>query len=131
MAADAEATLVEWLTNTAFPGTRVVTEVPADIEAAMPFIRVARIGGNDDHVPVFDNPTVDFDCYAASRIEARDMCHEVRDEVRYTLPGATVGDVFISRVRTMTGPRQTPPFDNPTVRRFTYSAQLRVRDLTA
>lgn len=125
----AESALVEWLTS-AFPAARVVTETPADLVANLPCIRVTRFGGVDEYIWTFDNPTMDFDCYAASRAAARDLAYQVRASLRRDLPGRIVGGVFVLSCRTFSGPVWTP-YDNTTngLRRFTYSAELRLQEM--
>lgn len=122
--AEAELVLVAGL-KTAFPGKRIATETPADLATVLPCIVVTRFGGTEDSVYVFDNPSVDFDCYAATRAEARTLAHQVRTWVRRDLPGQTVGGAFVLRTQTITGPIWTP-YDNTNVRRFTYAAQIRL-----
>lgn len=131
--AEAEAVLVAWL-KTAFPSARVVTETPANlgdlVASGTNVIAVSRFGGADDEIRVFDNPVMDFDCYAPTRAAARTLAHEVRASIRADLPGETVAGAFIERARTISGPLWTP-YDNTTLRRFTYSAQIRLRSLEA
>lgn len=127
--ADAELVLVAWL-HDAFPDARVVTETPANLQDVLPCIRVTRFGGADEEVSTFDNPTLDFDCYAATRADARSLAYAVRSSIRNDLPGQTRAGAFASRSRTLAGPVFTP-YDDTTLRRFTYSAQIRLHSLEA
>lgn len=120
----AETVLVEWL-RTAFPSVRVVTETPANLADVLPVIQVTRFGGADEYIPAFDNPSMDFDVYAATRDAARGLAHDVRDSLRGDLPGATVLGVSVVRVRSISGPAWTF-YNNTSMRRFTYSANLRL-----
>lgn len=122
--AEAELVLVTGL-KAAFPSARIATETPADLNDVLPCIVVTRFGGTEDEFYTFDNPSMDFDCYAATRAAARTLAHQVRTWVRRDLPGQTVGGAFISRTQTVTGPIWTP-YDNTTLRRFTYAAQIRL-----
>ena len=127
--AEAEAVLVAWLRD-AFPGARVVTETPANLADVLPCIRVSRFGGVDEEVSTFDNPSLDFDCFGATRAEARSLAYAVRSSIRNDLPGQTRAGGFASRTRTLAGPVFTP-YDNTSLRRFTYSAQIRLHSLEA
>jgi hypothetical protein len=127
VAAIAESVLVTWLKH-AFPTARVVTETPHNLADVLPCIQVSRFGGADEYVSSFDNPSMDFDCYSASRIEARQLAYDVRSSLRDDLPGEVVDGASIVRVRTISGPTWTP-YNNTNLRRFTYSAQIRLRSL--
>lgn len=112
----------------AFPTTRIATETPANLADVLPCIVVNRISGSEDAVWTFDNANVDFDCYAADRIEARTLAESVRTWVRRDLPGQTFAGAFIARTRTIMAPVWTP-YDNTDVRRFTYAASIRLHAL--
>lgn len=127
--AEAESVLVAWLEGV-FPAARICTETPADLADVVPCIQVSRFGGSDDEVPTFDNASMDFDCYAATRAAARTLAYDVRSSLRNDLPGQTVGGAFVGRVRSISGPSWTP-YDNTKLRRFTYSAQIRLHSLEA
>lgn len=107
---------------------RIVTELPGTLPAEI--VRVTQFGGMDDRqFSVYDEPMLDFDCFAATRQAARALAYEVRDYVRDVLPGTTVGgNAFIIWARTVSAPRWTP-YDNTNVRRFTYTAQLRIHSI--
>lgn len=127
--AEAELVLVAWL-RAAFPNARVATETPANLADVLPCIAVSRFGGADEEIPTFDNPMMDFDCYAATRGEARTLAYAVRSSLRNDLPGQMVAGAFASRVRTVSGPVWTP-YDNSALRRFTYSARIRLHSQEA
>lgn len=122
--AEAEALLVAWL-DTEFGSARVATETPSNLADVLPCIVVSRFGGLEDEVYTFDNASLDFDCYAATRAAARTLAHQVRTALRRDLPGETLGPAFVHRVQTIAPPIWTP-YDNTAVRRFTYSAQIRL-----
>lgn len=116
-----------------FTGKRVCTETPDDLADVLPCIRITRFAGGADEVYTFDNPSIDFDCYAATRAAAQTLAYEVRTWVRNTLPGTTIGDdttgrAFVARSQDILGPHWTP-YDNTSLRRFTYSAALRLHAL--
>lgn len=125
----AETVLVTWL-KAEFPDVRIVTETPANLADVLPCIAVSRFGGIEDVFSTFDNPSMDFDCYAAARDEARTLAYAVRSSIRDDLPGQTVAGVSASRTRSLAAPVATP-YDNTTLRRFTYSAQIRLHTLEA
>lgn len=108
-----------------FTGTRVATETPGNLADVLPCIVISRFGGVEDEVYTFDNPNVDFECYAATRAAARTLAHQVRTWVRKELPGTSISGAAVSRTRTISGPAWTP-YDNTGVRRFTYSATIRL-----
>lgn len=130
--AEAEAVLAAALRVPFAAPRRVVTELPADI-AGVEVIRITKISGTDDgQFSVFEDAILDFDCFAPTRGDARTLAYGVRDWLRNTLPGMTVstedGDAFIERVRSVNGPTWLP-YDNTAVRRFIYTAQIRIRSL--
>lgn len=125
----AETVFLTWL-RSAFPGVRVVTETPSNLSDVLPVIAVSRFGGTDEEFSSFDNPSMDFDCYAANREAARSLAYAVRDSIRNDLPGQTVAGAFVSRTRSVAAPVFTP-YDNTTLRRFTYSATARLHSLEA
>lgn len=124
--AEAEVVLVTALSSGL--SARVVTELPATLPAEI--VRVTQFGGTDDReFSIYEEPILDFDCFAATRQAARTLAYSVRHYVREVMPGTTVGtDAFIVWARTVSGPRWTP-YDNTDVRRFTYTAQLRIHSL--
>lgn len=130
--AEAEAVLVAWAKAT-FPQDRTVTETPPNlgdlVAAGTNVIQVTCIGGNGEEVSTFTNPRVDFDIYAPNRIAARSLAYEVRRQFRDS-PGQTFAGGFISRVSNDTEPTWTP-YDNTNLRRFTYSAQIRLHSVEA
>lgn len=116
-----------------FTGKRICTETPNDLAAVVPAIRITRFSGISDEIYTFDNPQVDFDCYAATRAAAQTLAYDVRAWVRQTLPGSIIGDdttgrAFVARSQDIQGPVWTP-YDNTSLRRFTYSAALRLHAL--
>lgn len=120
---EAEAALVA-AAKTKFSSARVATETPSDL-TSLPVIVIQRFGGLEDEVYTFDNPNVDFEVYAATRAAARTLAYEVRTWVRKELPGTIISGAAVSRTRTISGPVWTP-YDNTNVRRFTYSAAIRL-----
>jgi hypothetical protein len=124
--AEAEAVLVDALD--AALTARICTELPATLPAEV--VRVTRISGTDDgQFSVYEDAIVDFDCFAATRAGARTLAYSVRDFLRNTLPGQMVGtDAFVISVRSVNGPAWVP-YDNTDVRRFVYTAQVRIHSI--
>jgi hypothetical protein len=125
--AEAEAVLQDALAAH-FTTAYVCTETPSDLADHLPCIRVTRFGGAADSIYTFDNAQVDFDCYAASRAAARTLAHDVRTYLHATLEGSKAGGAFIAKVQDIQGPTWTP-YDNTSLRRFTYSAEIRLHSL--
>lgn len=125
--AEAEAVLVTAL-EAQFTTKRICTELPATLSGDT--VRVTRISGTDDgQFSVYEDATVDFDCFSATRAGARTLAYSVRDFLRNTLPGTKVGsNAFVVRVRSVNGPAWLP-YDNTAVRRFIYTAQVRIHSI--
>lgn len=125
--AEAELVLVDAL-EAGGPTARYCTELPATLSG--PTVRVTRISGTDDgQFSVYEDAVVDFDCFAPTRAAARSLAHEVRDFLRNGLPGETVDTgAFVLAVRSVNGPAWLP-YDNTAVRRFIYTAQVRIHSI--
>lgn len=125
--AEAEAVLVAALAASG-PTARYVTELPATLSGDT--VRVTRISGTDSgQFSVFEDAIVDFDCFSATRAGARTLAYAVRDFLRNTLPGETVDThAFVVAVRSVNGPAWVP-YDNVAVRRFVYTAQVRIHSI--
>ena len=106
------------------PAARWVTELPSNLADAVPLVRVAVIGGNGEDFAAFTNPRIDFDCFDTPREDARDLAYRVRAWVR-SLPGQMAGGAFVLRVQNDNEPNWVP-YDNTNLRRFVYTAQLRL-----
>jgi hypothetical protein len=111
-----------------FTTAYVCMEAPSDLGDKLPVIRITRFGGTADQIYTFDNAEVDFDCYAATRSAARTLAYDVRTYLHATLAGSKAGTAFVARVQDIQGPTWTP-YDNTSVRRFTYSAAIRLHSL--
>lgn len=98
---DAELLIVAFLKAT-FPDARVCTELPADLATQLPVIRVERIGGGDTGRSI-DTPSLDVDCFAATRTAANTLGGQVRTAftktaIGYTALGATIAAAAVSTV---------------------------------
>ncbi|MFI9204037.1 hypothetical protein [Streptomyces sp. NPDC053048] len=121
---DAEAALVAWLTP--HLGVRVCTETPADLDHAVPLLRLQRIGGGDDGFRL-DLAVVDIDAFAATRAEAAGLAARTRGALLGKLPGAiapTAAAAFTA-ASTVSAPAWRP-WENPAVTRIgaTYAIRL-------
>lgn len=124
--AEAEAVLVAAL-ETGGPAARYCTELPGTLPAKV--VRITRISGTDDQFSVYEDAIVDFECFASTRQAARTLAYDVRDYLRNTLPGETVDThAFVVAVRSVNGPVWVP-YDNTNVRRFIYTAQIRIHSI--
>lgn len=98
------------------------TEVPADLQDRLDFVRVGRIGGPDNGLTDF--PIVDVDFFGATRDSAVAGAEAVRD----LLTGSYhfVNGVLIDTASTPVGPRELP-WLGMGVRRFTGTYHLETR----
>lgn len=105
-----------------FPDVLAVTIVPAKAETRLPIIMVNRIGGTDT-VPSIDNPLVDVECLAGTRVAAKDFAAEVRAATRYLLPGFAWSGASVKDVVSPVGPSERP-YGNPAIFRFGMTHQV-------
>lgn len=104
---------------------RVVTELPAHVEDALPVVRVAGAGGPDDRLTARER--IDVECFAATRADARDLAERARIAMHAT-SHTVVGGWLIDRVSTEAGPFWAD-YANDAVRRYvaTYLVESRIR----
>ncbi|WP_097964599.1 hypothetical protein [Streptomyces sp. or20] len=118
--ADIESVLAPWLEQTT--GVFSAAETPADLENALPMIRVERGGGPDGRFSF--HPRVYVDVFAATADEARTLSTSVRDALVF-LRGPVNGAV-IREVRCDAGPSRQPWANEAIHRRgATYTVSLR------
>ncbi|MFD7705715.1 hypothetical protein [Streptomyces sp. NPDC059786] len=111
---DVEAELVAWLK--AQLAVRVLTDLPADLNAVLPVVQVQRIGGSDDGFRL-DRALVDVDVYAATRPAASDLMALTRTRLLAGLRGTTTNAAVFSAARTITAPAWRD-YENTSLRRF-------------
>lgn len=129
-----EKVTLAWLTDR-YPGVRVSTERPADLEAAVPYVQVVGIGGSD--VPRawggsrlgITVPRVDVDGFASTRSAARDLVQQIYDDFFDELPGQVLEGATVLEVLSFMAPAWTPD-ENNSIRRFTCSVSLRLKNRT-
>jgi hypothetical protein len=122
---DVEQLLIPWLSSTL--SARALTDVPADLLAALPVIRVARIGGaDDDNNPRFDAATVTVDWFGADRTAASDLAQAGHHALRVLLPRMTFNGVTVTFVQTISAPSWRP-WDDTDVRRYGATYRLFIK----
>lgn len=121
---DIEAALTGWL-RAALDGPRVVTELPATLQTDLPLVQVERLAGRGRDL-IIDEPTVDVECFAATRADARALAYECQRLLRHVLPGQPITGGLARRVQELSGPAWRP-YPNLAVRRFGLSVQITVR----
>jgi len=103
---------------------RVSTELPANLEAVVPLVRVFRIGGPDDGY-VLDYPTMAVHAFATSQAAADALCRQAGTAFRNARGVITAGGV-ITRVRKLSGPSWAQ-VDNQQLRHAVSLFQLRIK----
>ena len=120
MLLDPELAVRTWLQAQLGPGVRCVTETPAKLAEACPLVSVEALGG-DDPAPVVDRAVLDITAYVAGKDEARGAARalalQVKDLLRFHLPGSAVTGGAVSKVEIASGV-MWQPYDNTTLRRF-------------
>lgn len=101
-----------------------VTELPANLTAAVPVAVVRRIAGGDEQLTL-DQAIVDVDVYAADRAAARLLSDQIRSDFRLHLTGYISGGGVVAKVETINGPFWVP-YDNTNVRRYTAGYRVTV-----
>lgn len=116
---DVEVALLDGLADLA--GTGTVT--PPTLDTALPFVRVQRAGGSDDHF--YDQATVHVDAFATTRTDARVLAETIRQRL-LTWP-VVLGGVVFDRATTLTAPAEVPWSTVQKLHRYTASYRLTVR----
>ncbi|GAA2108207.1 hypothetical protein [Streptomyces synnematoformans] len=118
---DVEVELVALL-GAALTGTRLCTELPADLLDVLPVLQVQRVPGGGDDGFRLDRALVDADAYAATRAGASQLARTAR-AVLLGLPGTTTTAAVFGRVRTVAAPAWRP-YENPGLRRMGTTYEL-------
>lgn len=122
--ADVELLLTGWLRDRLGAlAERVLTDLPADLEAHLPTVALARTGGGADRFR--DLPVVDVDVYAATRQQAVELANLINDLMLHQLPGAAGSGATVQTVAVQVGPRRLP-YDNPVMTRYSQTVRLAV-----
>lgn len=123
--ADAEALFISALSGVDGV-SRTVTRLPAAerLTAALPLVRVHRVGGADDRLT--DTARVDLETFAADYDTASALARTVHTAA-LALGNTVVDGVLVDTVETVSAPMWVD-YENPNVQRFvaTYEAAVRV-----
>ncbi|MEU0783546.1 hypothetical protein ABZ341_18470 [Streptomyces sp. NPDC006173] len=111
------------LLSAALDGVLIASSLPegAALTAALPVVRVLRIGGVGDvrgwNGPALrDNPRFSVDCYAAEEEAAMQLARRVCAEWEL-LPGQATADGIVTGISQETGPQDRPEDPNADVAR--------------
>jgi len=120
---DIEQVLCDHLADLANTGTRT----PADLQQQLEFIRVRRVGGNDDQVT--DRARLDVEVFAATRAAGEALTEQVRQRLSCRGPLSVLSggrEVVVDRTQLLAGPVEVP-WPDPNVRMFTAAYQTEAR----
>lgn len=115
---DMEAALIELVSDLATADV----ETPASLDDVLPFIRITRIGGNDDFFT--DAGRMDVDAFAKQRSDASRLARLIRQ--RFGRGPHVLSNCVIDAVTTDVAPNQVP-WGNPNIRLFTASYRITAR----
>jgi hypothetical protein len=115
-----EPLLISWLT-TKYPSVVASVEDPEDLDTLVTsntyFARVLRTGGGSGFT--LDEPRVDIEVYALTKLAAATLAGQIRDSLMYTLQTYTVGTTSFGRPKVDVEPMWRP-YDDINV--FCYGA---------
>lgn len=93
---------------------------------SMPLVHISCFGGgHDGHI--LESPAVDIDSYGVSAATARTLSGLVHRHVLVDMPGYYDGQTVVTRVKTITSPRERP-YDNESVCRWGASYRFVIKD---
>ncbi len=95
---------------------RVVTDLPANMEAVLPVIQVTRIGGSTRYAALLDRPRMDIDVYASTRLAAATAARKIQSKMP-TVRGITASGGVMTEVAEELGVSWRPD-RNENVRRM-------------
>lgn len=104
-------------------GTRTVTKLPSNLEAALPVIRVSRGPGSDDKIT--DSPLLDVEVFAADDDAMWTLAEDAR-EAMHALAGKSVSGALVDSVTTATAPVYVD-YGNSAIQRAVASYRLALR----
>ncbi|WP_327335849.1 hypothetical protein OG384_04245 [Streptomyces sp. NBC_01324] len=117
----------------AMPGVLVTSRLPEGkaLNAALPAVRVLRVGGTADmrgwaDPATRDRPRLSIDCYDASEATAMRLAMRVRAEWEL-LPGRSTGDGIVAGISEETGPQDRPEEPNSDISRVGMILGMSVR----
>lgn len=104
---------------------RVATELPDNLGAVVPLVRLTPTGGGSDpNLPAFTTPRISVDSFALGYNDAEQLAYRV-DAAFHGLAGRTFGTSTVTRVDTVSLPAWVPYADTD-LRHFVNSFQLHV-----
>ncbi|MFC5992949.1 hypothetical protein ACFQE5_01840 [Pseudonocardia hispaniensis] len=121
---DVEAMLVEWLYGQ-LGGVDVRTDLYVGFEDRLPLVQVVRIGGGMSHNAILIEPRLDIDVYAATRVAASDLAHQI-EALMPAMRNIAVAGGLVTKVIEEIGPSYRPDV-NPHTYRFGMTYQLVIR----
>lgn len=121
---DSERIIVNLLADLVGGCANIGTATPSTLQTTLPFIRVQRIGGDDDGFS--DSALVAIDAFAADRDDARALAEAIRQRFLTPGPKVVVGGSIDGAV-TATAPNEIPWSDDQEIRRFTASFRITAR----
>jgi hypothetical protein len=107
---DAERAVGDFLSVLGTTGS----ETPAALQSSLPYLRITRTGGSDDH-RVTDTASISVDVFAADAGTAKSVAGQARQMLLTRLPAATDHGVIDWAV-TQAGPATLPPTDSDSLR---------------
>jgi hypothetical protein len=120
---DVELVLCDLLADLGACGTRT----PADLQTRLPFVRVRRVGGNDDQVT--DRARVDVEVFALTRAAGESLTETIRGRLSVRGPVTVTSGgrpVVVDRAQLLAGPVELA-WPDPEVRMFHATYQLESR----
>lgn len=119
-----EPILISWIVGL-YPSVTASVEDPEDLATIVGtntyFVKVVRTGGGSSFV--VDEPRVDIEVYALTRLAAATLAGQIRDSLMYTLQTLTVGTVSFGRPKVDVEPAWRP-YDDISV--FCYGASYQL-----
>ena len=120
--ADVEQMLVGWVPTVV--GAACSTELPANLQTRLPWVRVGRIGGPSNYG--IDQPTVATDVFAATRPAAKALAYDLYSAFEFELPRYMNAYGTVLTAESISGPFWQP-WDDTTLRRFGMTHRITVQ----
>lgn len=121
---DAEAVVIGYL-KTKIAGVYISTKVPSPRPVKL--IKVTRLGGSKLRLNA-DSPLLAFECWAATSVEAFELCRLARAYVD-AMAGENVGGTWVFKVQEVGGPAYFPDPDT-TSPRYQFSVVIDMKGVT-
>lgn len=115
-----EVALIAWLN--ANLAVRAATDIPGNVGELPGFVAVSRGPGSDDGIT--DEPLIDVEAFAPTRLTAGNLAEQVRQSM-HAATGQDAGGHLIDSVTTASGPSWV--FYGPNVQRYVASYRVGLR----